>query len=130
MKSPLQALTRRSLLGSGLVATAALMTAGVSTLAHAIYPYYVDRGVARRTTRRTARRTTRRVVRRHYWGMPAGAVAFRWGGYRYFHAGGLYYYPYMFSGRTVYVQVTVDSGGHPLPPPPPSQVAVEINIQG
>lgn len=83
-----------------------------------------DRRVARRTSRRTSRRVTRR---RHFFGMPPGAAPFMYGGYRYFVAGGLYYYPYMLGGRTVYVQVDV-SGGRPLPPPPPSQVRVEIDL--
>lgn len=83
-----------------------------------------DRRVSRRTSRRTSRRVTRR---RHFFGMPPGAAPFLYGGYRYFVAGGLYYYPYMFGGRTIYVQVDV-TNGHPLPPPPPSQVSVEIDL--
>ena len=78
--------------------------------------------------RRTVRRTTRRVVRRHMFGLPAGAALFPFGAYRYYRYAGLYYYPYMIGGRTTYIQVDVDAGGNPLPPPPASQVETEIDF--
>ena len=56
---------------------------------------------------------------------PAGAVAFAWGGYSYYRAGGLYYYPYMYGGRTVYIKVDVVNG-HPAPPP--AAGSIEINF--
>lgn len=83
-------------------------------------------GVDRRVARRTARRTSRRVTRRHLFVLPAAASLVTFGAYRYYYAGGLYYYPYFLGGRPVYVQVDVQ-GGRPLPPPPPSQVSMEID---
>lgn len=72
--------------------------------------------------RRVARRTTRRVVRRHMYALPVGAAAFSWGAYSYYRYNNMYYYPYMYSGRTVYIEVDIDSRGYPLPPPHPSEV--------
>jgi hypothetical protein len=59
------------------------------------------------------------------WALPAGAAAFRWGAYSNYRAGGRYNYPYMMGGRTVYVQIDVDSSGNPLPPPPPSEIDID-----
>jgi hypothetical protein len=66
-----------------------------------------------------------RVARRHMYALPGG---YRWitcGAYRYAFAGGIYYYPYMMSGRTVYIEIDVQNG-RPMAPPPPSQVIDEI----
>lgn len=106
--------------GATLVATAAALTLTAAPEAQAIPPHG--------TARRTSRRTTRRVVRRHLYLMPASAVAVTYGRYRYFHHGGLYYYPYMIGGRTTYVEVDVDVSGKPLAPPPAAEVEVEINL--
>lgn len=73
--------------------------------------------------RRVARRTTRRVVRRHLWALPAGAVPITLGGYRYYRYGGAYYYPYLASGRTIYVEV---NGGYP--PPPAAEVMYDLGF--
>lgn len=81
-----------------------------------------------RVARRTARRTTRRVVRRHMFFMPAAAAAVTFGPYRYFRYNGIYYYPYMMGGRTTYIEIDVDASGHPMAPPPASQVEVEIDV--
>lgn len=62
------------------------------------------------------------------YAMPAGYRVVPYGRYKYYYQGGIYYYPYMFGGRTVYVQVDVNASGQPLPPPPPSQIQVEINL--
>ena len=78
--------------------------------------------------RRTSRRTTRRVVRRHMFLLPGGATPFVFGPYRYYRVGGIYYYPYMMGGRTVYVEIDVDVSGNPMAPPPASQVQYEINL--
>lgn len=125
MNSELSHISRRAILGksaAGVIAAAAGALALFIPKVEA-HPY----GQNRRVSRRTSRRTSRRVTRRHLYGIPAGARPFMYGGFRYYHVGGLYYYPYMLGGRTVYVQVDV-SGGRPLPPPPPSQVSVEIDL--
>lgn len=75
-----------------------------------------------RVARRTSRRTTRRVARRHMYALPVGAAAFSWGAYNYYRYNNMYYYPYMYGGRTVYVEVDIDARGYPLPPPNPSEV--------
>lgn len=106
--------------GTAVFATAAVLTLSATPEAQAIPPYG--------TVRRTTRRTTRRVARRHLFLMPAGAVAVSYGAYRYFHHGGIYYYPYMIGGRTTYVEVDVDVSGKPLAPPPAAEVEVEINL--
>ncbi len=90
----------------------------------AAYPY----GQVRRVSRRTSRRTMRRVARRHFYTMPHGCVPFRWGAYNYYRLGSIFYYPYMLHGRTIYVEVDVDSSGRPLAPPPASQIDVDIDI--
>lgn len=66
---------------------------------------------------RRAARQTYRARRRACYGLPMGAAPFAYGGYRYYRVGGAYYYPYMYGGRTVYVDVDV-YGGYPAPPPP------------
>jgi hypothetical protein len=72
-------------------------------------------------------RATGRAVSRARWrgfyALPRGAVVYRYGGYSYYRAGGVYYYPYVYGGRTVYVNVNVVNG-RPAPPPP----AGSINI--
>lgn len=107
-------------MGTAVMATAAALTLTVAPEARAIPPHGA--------VRRTSRRTTRRVVRRHLFLMPAGAVAVTHRAYRYFHHGGIYYYPYMIGGRTTYVEVDVDVSGKPLAPPPAAEVEVEINL--
>jgi hypothetical protein len=66
---------------------------------------------------RRAARQAYRARCRAYYGLPVGAVPFVYGGYRYYRVGGAYYYPYMYGGRTVYVDVGV-YGGYPVAPPP------------
>lgn len=72
----------------------------------------VDRRAARQAGRQASR-----ARRRGYYGLPVGAVPYAYGGYRYYRVGNSYYYPYMYGGRTVYVDVEV-YGGCPAPPPP------------
>ncbi len=79
------------------------------------------------TARRTARRTSRRVTRRHLYTMPRGYRVVPIGGYRYYYYGGLYYYPYYVSGKTVYVQVEVNTT-KPTPPPPVESVTEEYYV--
>ena len=45
------------------------------------------------------------------------------GAYRYCFYKGLYYYPYMYGGRTVYIQVDYNS-----PPPPSDQVIINVEV--
>ncbi len=135
MKKPFTLLLAGAALMPGplpIMPAAALMVAGAVALApanlQALPRGPVYRAPVRGTARRTARRTTRRVTRRHYWALPGPYTPFRWGAYNYYRCGGIFYYPYMFGGRTVYVEVNVDSSGNPLPPPPPDQVAIDIDI--
>lgn len=58
-----------------------------------------------------------------YYVLPAGAQRFAHGGYHYYRAGETYYYPYIYSGRTIYVTMQTDHGV-PLPPPPVSGMEI------
>lgn len=87
----------------------------------------VGHGTVRGTVRRTSRRTARRVTRRHIYTMPHGYRVVPIGAYRYYYYGGLYYYPYSISGRTTYVQVTVNIS-NPTPPPPVASITEEYYI--
>ena len=55
--------------------------------------------------------------------MPVGARPVMFGPYRYYSYGGAYYYPYLSGGRTVYVEVDVNS-----PPPPANEVMIDIGV--
>lgn len=114
--------TRRSF--SFALITTALGATGLKALALPI-----DRARGRQGARysRQAGRQTSRARRRHHWGLPAGYRPYRYGGYNYFLAGGIYYYPYSMQGRTCYIQVDIHNG-YPAPPPPASQVYAEINV--
>ena len=85
----------------------------------------IDRQVGRMQARdsRQAGRQTSRARRRGFYGLPGGAVPFAYGGYRYYRVGPSYYYPYMYGGRTVYIQINVQ-GGYPAPPPPPGSIDI------
>ncbi len=79
----------------------------------------------RQATRQVSRNTyqsARQISRRHFYTLPAGYRAITYGTYRYYYVGGLYYYPYMDAGNTVYINIDVDASGNPLPPPPASAV--------
>lgn len=123
-------ISRRTALSGLLTGVASLAVATTATA----YPYrrgyrgapYRPGGYA--VNRGVARRTSRRVTRRHLYGLPGGYRPYRWGAYNYYRVGSLFYYPYMYQGRTVYIEINVDSGGNPLPPPPASQALVEIDI--
>ena len=87
----------------------------------------VDRAAGRQGARasRQSGRQTSRARRRGYYGLPGGAVPFAHGGYSYYRVGGRYLYPYMYGGRTVYIDVDV-SGGYPAPPPPAGSIDIDI----
>lgn len=110
-----------------------LFFAAMAPVAEA-YParYYrrgpAERSVDRQVARRTARRTSRRVTRRHLYGLPAGYRSYYWGGHSYYLAGGVYYYPYFYGGRTVYVEIEVDSSGRPYPPPAASEIDFNVSV--
>jgi len=74
---------------------------------------------------RQAGRQTSRARRRGCYGLPGGAVPFRHGGYNYYRVGGRYLYPYMYGGRTVYIDIDVN-GGYPAPPPPAGSIDIDI----
>ena len=59
------------------------------------------------------------------YALPRGAVIFSYGGYRYYRVGPRFYYPYMYGGRTVYIDINV-SGGNPVPPPPAASIDIDI----
>ncbi|WP_038159462.1 hypothetical protein [Verrucomicrobium sp. BvORR106] len=77
-----------------------------------------------RSSRQDGRQTSRARWRGTYV-LPAGAAVVAVGGYRYYRVGPRYYYPYMYGGRTVYIDINV-VGGNPVPPPPVG--SIEINF--
>lgn len=86
-----------------------------------------DRAAGRqgaRDSRQTGRQTSR-ARRRGCYALPGGAVPFRHGGYSYYRVGGRYYYPYMYGGRTIYIDIDVN-GGYPAPPPPVGSIDIDI----
>lgn len=87
----------------------------------------VDRMAGRQGARdsRQQGRQTSRARRRAYVGLPVGCVPYAHGGYRYYRAGGVYYYPYMHQGRTVYINIDVVKG-QPAPPPPATSIDIYI----
>ncbi len=77
---------------------------------------------------RDSRQIGRQVSRARWRGcyaLPRGAVIFSYGGYRYYRVGPRFYYPYMYGGRTVYIDINV-SGGNPVPPPPAASIDIDI----
>jgi hypothetical protein len=56
-----------------------------------------------------------RNPRRYMYGLPAGYAMRTYGGVRYYYSGGLYYYPYVINGQTVYTQCTVVNGVPTVP---------------
>ncbi len=114
------------------LATAGLLLLAADTL-HALP---IDRARGRQEARdsrqdgrygaRDARqdgRQTSRARRYGYYTLPAGSTPFVYSGVRYYRTRGLYYYPYFYGGRTVYVQVDVN-GGYPAPPPAAGSIDV------
>ncbi len=77
---------------------------------------------ATRQVSRNSYQSARQISRRHFYTLPAGYRPVTYGAYRYYYVGGLYYYPYMDAGTTVYINVDVDASGNPIPPPPASAV--------
>jgi hypothetical protein len=72
---------------------------------------------ASRQVSRNSYQSARQISRRHFYTIPA--AGYRWvtyGTYRYCYYGGLYYYPYMYGGKTVYIQVNA-TVSNPVPPP-------------
>ena len=111
-------------LQSVLPATILLLTIGATSLTD-VMALPRDRADGRREARdyrqdgryeargsRQEGRQTSRARRRYYWGMPPGCRAVRVGAHMYYHAHGVYYYPYYYGGRQVYVEVNVNG---PLP---------------
>ena len=62
-----------------------------------------------------------------FYALPRGCAWRTYAGRRYCYYGGLYYYPYVYGGKTVYINIEVNSSGHPMAPPPSSQVIVNVN---
>jgi hypothetical protein len=87
----------------------------------------VDRMAGRQGARnsRQAGRQTSRARRRGCYGLPGGALPFAYGGYRYYRVGPRFYYPYIYMGRTVYIDINVN-GGYPAPPPPIGSIDIDI----
>lgn len=86
-----------------------------------------DRAAGRqgaRDSRQTGRQVSR-ARRRGCYALPHGAAPFAYGGYRYYRVGPRFYYPYMYMGRTVYIDINV-SGGYPAPPPPVGSIDIDI----
>jgi hypothetical protein len=77
--------------------------------------------------RARGRQGARGSRRRGYHSLPVGYRPFRYGRYSYYVAAGRYYYPYMYSGRTVYITINVDASGNPTPPPAPGSIDIDIN---
>ena len=87
----------------------------------------VDRRMGRagaQASRQTGRQVSR-ARRRGCYALPHGAAPFAYGGYRYYRVGPRFYYPYMYGGRTVYIDIDV-SGGYPAPPPPAGSIDITI----
>ena len=80
---------------------------------------------AARYSRQTGRQVSR-ARRRGYYALPRGAVLRPFGPYRYYFAGGRWYYPYMYGGRTVYIDIDVDAQGNPEPPPPSESIEIHF----
>jgi hypothetical protein len=116
---------------SGILPCLSISAVTIAVLAPVESPALpVDRAQGRqgaRDSRQTGRQNSRARFRGCY-AMPHGAVAFRYGGYSYYRVGTRYYYPYMYSGRTVYIDIQV-SGGHPLPPPPVGSIDIDIYVR-
>ncbi len=120
-------LTALTALGEALPLLA-LTIVGVTVLAPAdSQALPADRAAGRqgaRDSRQTGRQTSR-ARRRGYYSLPGGAVPFTYGGYHYYRAGARFYYPYMYGGRTVYIDIDVN-GGHPAPPPPAGSIDIDL----
>ncbi|MFT4548693.1 MAG: hypothetical protein ACI8XO_001490 [Verrucomicrobiales bacterium] len=104
-------------------------TASVVVMTQEAEALPVDRARGRqgaRGSRQTGRQVSR-ARRRGYHSLPVGYRPFRYGRYSYYVAAGRYYYPYMYSGRTVYITINVDASGNPTPPPAPGSIDIDIN---
>jgi hypothetical protein len=80
---------------------------------------------AARVDRRAGRQISR-ARRRGYWGLPPGAAPFYYRGYRYYRVGPRFYYPYVYGGRTVYIDINVQEGN---PEPPPAPDSIDLDLQ-
>lgn len=142
MKTLLQLLRRRFLLvplaGVITAGEAAPLIAPVGTLSVAIVATTIsfaplaealpaDRIAGRQGARssRQQGRQTSRARRRGCYTLPPGAALYPYGAYRYYRVGPRFYYPYMYGGRTVYVDIDV-VGGNPVPPPSASSIDIDI----
>jgi hypothetical protein len=52
------------------------------------------------------------------YGLPAGHAVRTYGASRYYYCSGVYYYPYIINGQTVYVMASVVNGVPTIPPRP------------
>lgn len=55
---------------------------------------------------------------RYMYGLPAGYAARVYSGVRFYYCGGVYYYPYIINGRTVYTLAPLIKGVPTVPPRP------------
>lgn len=103
------------------IATVSLLTGKAQALP-------IDRAIGRqgaRASRQTGRQVSR-ARRRGVYSLPAGYRPYSYGSYNYYFAGGRYYYPYMYGGRTVYINIEVSASGNPGPPPAPGSIDIDI----
>lgn len=113
-----QILSALPLIGAGLLVEAFVTPPEAEALPQ-------DRMAGRQNARasRQSGRQTSRARRRGYWGLPAGAAPYYYRGHRYYRVGPRFYYPYVYGGKTVYIDVDVQGGN---PAAPPSAGSVEI----
>lgn len=110
-----------------LVATGLLVDALVTAPKAEALPR--DRMAGRQAARasRQSGRQVSRARRRGYYSLPPGAAPFYYRGYRYFRVGPRFYYPYVYGGRTVYIDIDVDDG-NPAPPPDADSIDIDISV--
>lgn len=109
-----------------LAALVFTLTLGFSTDSQALPR---DRAAGRQAAR-ASRQTGRQVSRSRWRGchvLPHGAVAFRYASFTYYRVGPRFYYPYIYGGRTVYIDIDVKNG-NPVPPPAAGSIDIDIDI--
>ena len=106
-----QILSALPLIGAGLMVDAFVVTPEAEALPR-------DRMAGRQAGRQASR-----ARRRAYWGLPPRAAPFYYRGYRYYRVGPRFYYPYVYGGRTVYIDIDAQ-GGNPAAPPAAGSVEI------